>query len=208
MPDIYRTISGALFRAPNLEHNNRDHIPWNAVQERADRNVILVNGTKEFTLEQVYDKLFQKSYEEWFAKERKKSRAKDDPPTYYEKIQKDKKKHLSYEIIWQIGDMDDTGYDTDHLSAIWAEDVLLRFAERLMNEVPNVTYVSKGSIGLAIEDKLFVGDALMNMFYPTISMLYTDEEKMLESAKCIGEMGEKTIYFGHGKPKRNRKWVK
>lgn len=30
MPDVYRTISGALFRAPNLEHNNRDHIPWNA----------------------------------------------------------------------------------------------------------------------------------------------------------------------------------
>ena len=72
-------------------------------------------------------------------------------------------------------------------------------------ELPGHT---KGSIGLAIEDKLFVGDALMNMFYPTISMLYTDEEKMLESAKCIGEMGEKTIYFGHGKPKRNRKWVK
>jgi hypothetical protein len=143
MPDVYRTISGALFRAPNLEHNNRDHIPWNAVQERADRNVILVNGTKEFTLEQVYDKLFQKSYEEWLAKERKKSRAKDDPPTYYEKIQKDKKKHLSYEIIWQIGDMDDTGYDTDNLSAIWAEDVLLRFANHLMFEVPNVTLASK-----------------------------------------------------------------
>lgn len=143
MPDVYRTISGALFRAPNLEHNNRDHIPWNAVQERADRNVILVNGTKEFTLEQVYDKLFQKSYEEWLAKERKKSRAKDDPPTYYEKIEKDKKKHLSYEIIWQIGDMDDTGYDTDNLSAIWAEDILLRFANHLMFEVPNVTLASK-----------------------------------------------------------------
>ena len=61
MPDLYRTISGALFRAPNLEHNNRDHIPWNAVQERADRNVILVNGTKEFTLEQVYTINFSKS---------------------------------------------------------------------------------------------------------------------------------------------------
>ncbi len=72
-------------------------------------------------------------------------------------------------------------------------------------ELPGHT---NGSIGLAIEDKLFVGDALMNMFYPTISMLYTDEEKMLESAKCIGGMGEKTIYFGHGKPKQNRKWVK
>ena len=66
-----------------------------AVQERADGNVVFVNGTKDFTLEQVYDKLFQKSYEEWLAKERKKSRAKDDdPPTYYEKIEKDKKKHL------------------------------------------------------------------------------------------------------------------
>ena len=36
MPDLYRTISGALFRAPNLEHNNRDYIPWNAVQERTE----------------------------------------------------------------------------------------------------------------------------------------------------------------------------
>lgn len=72
-------------------------------------------------------------------------------------------------------------------------------------ELPGHT---EGSIGLEIEgDKLFVGDALMNMFYPTISMLYTDEEKMLESAKCIAEMGEKIIYFGHGKPKHNRKWV-
>lgn len=67
MTDIYRTISGALFRAPKLEHNNRDHIPWHAVQERADRNVVFVNGTKDFILEQVYDKLFQKSYEEWLA---------------------------------------------------------------------------------------------------------------------------------------------
>lgn len=73
-------------------------------------------------------------------------------------------------------------------------------------ELPGHT---EGSIGLEIEgDKLFVGDALMNMFYPTISMLYTDKDKMLESAKRIGEMGVKTIYFGHGKQKRNRKWVK
>lgn len=72
-------------------------------------------------------------------------------------------------------------------------------------ELPGHT---KGSIGVKMEDSLFVGDALMNMFYPTISMLYTEEQEMLESAKYIGELGEKTIYFGHGKPKRNRKWVK
>ncbi len=72
-------------------------------------------------------------------------------------------------------------------------------------ELPGHT---KGSIGIEIEDNLFVGDALMNMFYPTVSMLYVDEQEMLLSAKHISELGDKTIYFGHGKPKRNRKWVK
>lgn len=72
-------------------------------------------------------------------------------------------------------------------------------------ELPGHT---KGSIGVEIEDNLFVGDALMNMFYPTVSMLYEDEREMLSSAKYISELGDKIIYFGHGKPKRNREWVK
>lgn len=72
-------------------------------------------------------------------------------------------------------------------------------------ELPGHT---KGSIGIKVDDNLFVGDALMNMFYPTVSMLYADEQEMLSSAEYISELGDKTIYFGHGKPKRNRKWVK
>ncbi len=72
-------------------------------------------------------------------------------------------------------------------------------------ELPGHT---KGSIGVEVEDNLFVGDALMNMFYPTVSMIYVDEQEMLSSAKYISESGKKTIYFGHGKPKRNRKWIK
>lgn len=72
-------------------------------------------------------------------------------------------------------------------------------------ELPGHT---KGSIGIEIEDNLFVGDALMNMFYLTVSMLYVDEQEMISSAKYISELGEKTIYFGHGKPKQNREWVK
>lgn len=72
-------------------------------------------------------------------------------------------------------------------------------------ELPGHT---KGSIGIEADDNLFVGDALMNMFYPTVSMLYADEQEMLSSAKYISKLGDKTIHFGHGKPKRNRKWVK
>lgn len=68
---------------------------------------------------------------------------------------------------------------------------------------------TNGSIGIDFgKDGIIVGDALMNMFYPTISMIYRDYEQTLESAIKIGDAGEKTIYFGHGKPKKNREWVK
>ena len=66
---------------------------------------------------------------------------------------------------------------------------------------------TKGSIGLDIQEKsLIVGDALMNMFYPCTSMIYENKEKMLESAYKISKLGERMIYFGHGKPVKNRQW--
>ena len=146
MPGHYRTISGAFHQEPNIEHNNRDHIPWNANSERSGNNIVFVNGTKNFTLEQAYEKLFQESYERWLEKEHRKSRAKNAPRTYYEKIEQDKKKHLSYEVIWQIGDMDDTGYETNPEEAKVAADILWDFAMRLMFDLPNVTYISKEKI--------------------------------------------------------------
>ena len=48
----------------------------------------------------------------------------------------------------------------------------------------------------------------MNIFYPTVSMIYHDCEQMLESAKKISGMGERIVYFGHGKPKKNRDWAR
>lgn len=66
-----------------------------------------------------------------------------------------------------------------------------------------------GSIGIDVENKGFiVGDALMNMFYPTVSMLFHDKSKMLDSAGKISRLGNRTIYFGHGKPVLNKQWVK
>ena len=33
----------------------------------------------------------------------------------------------------------------------------------------------------------------LNMFYPTVSMLYTDEQEMLAGAQTIHELGEKVL---------------
>ncbi|MCI9393896.1 MAG: MBL fold metallo-hydrolase [Oscillospiraceae bacterium] len=91
-------------------------------------------------------------------------------------------------------------------------DVLLREGDSLSSygidaQVLALPGHTDGSIGLDVEHRhLLVGDALMNMFYPTVSMLYHDRDAMLKSAGKISSMGSRTIYFGHGKPVSNRKW--
>lgn len=66
-----------------------------------------------------------------------------------------------------------------------------------------------GSIAVDLDEThLFVGDALMNMFYPTLSHIFHNERELRESAAKISALGERTIYFGHGKPVKNRAWVK
>ena len=64
---------------------------------------------------------------------------------------------------------------------------------------------TQGSIGIDVmKRELIVGDALMNLFYPTISMLYHDKAAMQQSADKISRLGERRILFGHGKPEKNR----
>lgn len=68
---------------------------------------------------------------------------------------------------------------------------------------------TRGSIGLKVwKTDLIVGDALMNLFYPTVSMLYGDKQIMLASASKITKQGEVTIHFGHGKSAVNKQWAK
>lgn len=126
-----KTISGAMYSKPNLEHNLREYIPPNSVEERRYLNLVYTKD-EDVTLEQVYDKLFAESYQEWRDKEIKKGRGKRFPETYYEKIKQDKQKHLTYEIIWQIGDMRDIGFDYMKEDANRAQELLDDFAEYLL----------------------------------------------------------------------------
>jgi len=74
----------------------------------------------------------------------------------------------------------------------------------IIMELPGHT---KGSIGVIIGDTdMIVGDALMNMFYPTKSPLYGNRADMEKSAERIGSLGNIEIHFGHGKSVKNRDW--
>ena len=56
-----KTISGAMYSAPNLEHNLRTHIPPNSVEERRHLNMVYTDDWG-ITLQQVYEKLFAEHY--------------------------------------------------------------------------------------------------------------------------------------------------
>lgn len=47
----------------------------------------------------------------------------------------------------------------------------------------------------------------MNMLYPRVSMLYNDKRNMQESVRKITKLWERIIYYGHGKPTKNKIWV-
>ena len=162
-----KTISGAMYSAPNLEHNLRTHIPPNSVEERRHLNWVYTKDS-EITLQQVYEKLFAKPYKEWRDREIKKGRGKRFPPTYYEKIEQDKQKHLCYEIIWQIGDMRDTGFIYKPDDAHRAQDLLDEFAKYLL-ELPEVCVVTQKELddpnwkppfeaGLIVHHMVYHGD--------------------------------------------------
>ncbi|MBO4450566.1 MAG: MBL fold metallo-hydrolase [Clostridiales bacterium] len=71
-------------------------------------------------------------------------------------------------------------------------------------EMPGHT---KGSIGLDVEKKhLLVGDELDNWITPGIAHLYSDFDAVKTSAEKIRKLGERTIYYGHGKPTPNGKF--
>lgn len=66
---------------------------------------------------------------------------------------------------------------------------------------------TRGSIGIDLDEKaVIVGDALMNMFYPGLSLVYWNRVEMLKSADKISALGARKVYFGHGCPVENRAW--
>ena len=62
-----------------------------------------------------------------------------------------------------------------------------------------------GSIGVDVEERhLFVGDELDNWIWPGVGHLYNDKNAIKKSAEKIRSLGDRTIYYGHGKPTANR----
>ena len=90
--------------------------------------------------------------------------------------------------------------------------LFLKEGDSLENYGINATIVelpghTEGSIGVMVGNTDFiVGDALMNIFYPSKSMLYNDRKGMEASASKVSNSEAKMIHFGHGNSIANRVW--
>lgn len=59
---------------------------------------------------------------------------------------------------------------------------------------------TKGSIGILLKDgTLFVGDAMQNVFSPSVTWCYEDRESALRSVEAIKTIKAEKICYGHGK---------
>ena len=97
---IKRTISGRIGKG-SIGHDNRLFIAKNVDASRTERNIVLVRED----IEQVYHKLFDKPLEEYNARQKRKDRCIKN---YYEHIRRSKQEKLFYEVIFQIGNNEDT----------------------------------------------------------------------------------------------------
>lgn len=97
---IKRTISGRIGKG-SIGHDNRLFIAKNVDASRTEKNIVLVRED----IEQVYHELFDKPLEEYNARQKRKDRCIKN---YYEHIRRSKQEKLFYEVIFQIGNNEDT----------------------------------------------------------------------------------------------------
>ena len=66
---------------------------------------------------------------------------------------------------------------------------------------------TNGSISVDVDGKhLLVGDALDNWIKPGNAHLYYDKEATKKSMEKLRALGERTVYYGHGKPTPNGRY--
>ena len=124
---IERTIS-AMVGKGSVNHNSRKFSAKNVDVERTKDNVEYINDD----IRKVYHELFDEALEKYNAKQTRNDRKIND---YYEKIRTGKQEKLFHEVIFQVGNRDDTNAKSDEgkLSAQILDEFMSGFQERNPN---------------------------------------------------------------------------
>lgn len=140
-----------------------------------ENNVILVDEL----VRKAYDRIFGEAVAEYNAKQKRSDRRIDN---YYNKIKNDKKKHIVYECIVQIGDKDDTGNN-----ALLEKEALRRFVEEWEKRNPNLKL-----IGAYIHTDEFDGTVHLHIDYIPVAECTRGMRLQNSLDKALQQQGFKT----------------
>lgn len=123
-----RTISGMMGKG-SVSHNMRAFRAKNVDKERSKHNVEFGNSD----IKRVYHDLFDDALERYNAKQKRNDRKIDN---YYEKIRQSKQEKLFHEVIFQIGNKDDTNAKSKEGQL--TKEILIEFMEDFQRRNPNL----------------------------------------------------------------------
>lgn len=123
-----RTISGMMGKG-SVNHNTRAFSAKNVDKERSEYNVEFCNKD----IKKVYHELFDEAKERYNAKQKRSDRKIDN---YYEKIRQSKQEKLFHEVIFQIGNKDDTNAKSEEGKL--AREILIDFMKDFQKRNPNL----------------------------------------------------------------------
>ena len=148
-----KSISAHLGSTYSLKHNNREIMCANVDSKRSKNNDYFImsnhirnNGYRFATIEEIYNKVFEPSwrefqtkqrpcrryngtYLEWIREQKFKARTKATDVRY-----KDKAINEAYEVVFQIGNIDDTGYENALEDARKSENIMREVTEHILSK--------------------------------------------------------------------------
>lgn len=123
-----RSISGVIGKG-DLYHNNRRFVAENVDKRRIQDNITIISKD----VKAVYHELFDEALAEYNSKQKRKDRIIKD---YHAHIRHSRQEKEFHEVIFQIGNKDDTPCDSD--IAIRATEALKQYAESFQQRNPHL----------------------------------------------------------------------
>lgn len=156
-----KTISGHVDDVYSLDHNNRTKVAKNVDVQRTPNNYnLVIERQNAASIEEIYEKVFEPDWRNFQKKQRK---CRRDERSYLDMIrekraeenlriqksvnkrERHKTANDAYEIVFEIGDMDNTGYENAPEDAAKAEKLLREFMDEILKD-PQVCVVTKENL--------------------------------------------------------------
>ena len=185
---IKRTISGQIDKG-DINHNNRKFIASNVDKSRVKDNITIVKDD----IKQVYHELFDDALKEFNARQTRKDRIIHD---YREHIRHGRQEKEFYEVIFQIGNRDDTPVGSDEANT--ATEILQEFTEGFIKRNPHLRVFNA---------VIHLDEATPHVHIDFVPFA-TGQKRGLSTRNTLSKALEQQGFKGEGKLETNtKKWI-